>query len=173
MTSDLHLDLQIRDVTRDDHAWIVEVNNAAVPAVSPFTLEQLPGYFAMTAWARIAEWRGVRAGLAFGLLPGRDYDCENYVWFRRRLTDFLYIDRIVVAPEAQGAGVGRLLYADAVRFASGRVQRLVCEVNERPPNPQSMRFHDRWGFCIVGRQSTEGGAKSVALMAKRLSESTV
>lgn len=168
MTSNPHSDLRIRDVTRDDHAWIVAVNNAAVPDVNSLTVHQLPGYFVMTAWARIAERRGVRAGLAFGLLPGQDYDSENYIWFRRRYSDFLYIDRIVVTSEARGAGVGRHLYADAVRFASGRVGRLTCEVNEQPPNPQSMRFHKREGFRIVGRQSTEGGAKSVALMVKSL-----
>jgi predicted GNAT superfamily acetyltransferase len=48
---------------------------------------------------------------------------------------------------------------------------LACEVNERPPNPVSMRFHETLGFSSVGRQTTEGGAKTVVMMTKPLSSS--
>ena len=38
--------------------------------------------------------------------PGLDYASENYRWFSARSSDFLYIDRIVLAPRVQGLGLG-------------------------------------------------------------------
>jgi hypothetical protein len=35
---------------------------------------------------------------------------------------------------------------------------LTCEVNLRPPNEGSLRFHRRLGFREVGRQETPYGA---------------
>ena len=45
---------------------------------------------------------------------------------------------------------------------------LTCEVNVAPPNPVSHAFHAAMGFVEVGRQGTEGGAKTVALLARSL-----
>ena len=45
---------------------------------------------------------------------------------------------------------------------------MTCEVNLKPPNESSMRFHERYGFTQIGSQATEGGQKEVALMAKTL-----
>lgn len=39
------------------------------------------------------------------------------------------------------------------------------EVNVDPPNPGSLRFHDRLGFTEVGRQATKGDTVTVALLA--------
>ena len=106
--------------------------------------------------------------IAFALLmtPGVDYDSENYRYFERRGTDFLYVDRIVVADSARNRGLGAELYRavfDAAR-AEGRVE-VTCEVNVDPPNPGSLRFHGRLGFTEVGRQVTKGGSVAVALLA--------
>jgi len=46
-----------------------------------------------------------------------------------------------------------------------------CEVNLRPENDASISFHSCLGFVEVGRQMTEGGAKEVALLAKKGLES--
>lgn len=48
---------------------------------------------------------------------------------------------------------------------------VTCEVNIRPPNPESLAFHDRQGFVEVGTQETEDGRKTVSLRAKSLLES--
>ena len=50
--------------------------------------------------------------LTVTLPPGRSYGSENYAWFGRKLADFAYVDRIVVAEGRRGRGVGRAAYAD-------------------------------------------------------------
>src|SRR5690606_1174658 len=107
------------------------------------------------------------AGFVIALAPGTDYASENYTWFSARSADFLYVDRIVLAPRLRGLGVGPRLYA-AVEEAA-RVDgatEITCEVNVRPPNPGSLAFHARLGFAEIGRQQTKGGALEVALLAR-------
>ena len=114
-------------------------------------------------WAGVASPDGTTGGLiAFG--PGAAYASPNYRWFDARHADFLYVDRVVVDAACRGAGLGRALYGALRDHASGRTPLLACEVNEQPPNPASMAFHERFGFAAVGRQETEGGTKQVALM---------
>jgi len=45
---------------------------------------------------------------------------------------------------------------------------MTCEVNIRPPNESSMRYHEMHGFVQVATQETEGGLKKVALLEKKL-----
>ena len=42
---------------------------------------------------------------------------------------------------------------------------LCCEVNVRPRNDASLRFHHSIGFREVGQQDTDGGNKTVSLLA--------
>lgn len=102
--------------------------------------------------------------IAFG--PGADYDSVNYRWFADRYADFLYVDRVAVAADHRRRGYARLLYAQLE--ADTDAPWFTCEVNVRPPNEASMRFHTRLGFVEVGQQDTDGGAKRVALLAKDL-----
>ncbi len=64
--------------------------------------------------------------------------------------------------------IGQRLYRDLEDFARPVAPTMTCEVNLRPPNPDSLRFHRQFGFVEVGRQETEGGAKEVVLMEKEL-----
>lgn len=64
----------------------------------------------------------------------------------------------------QGRGVGYALYDDLRRRVGGDTPRIVCEVNIRPLNARSLRFHARFGFQPVGTQDTEHGRKTVQLM---------
>ena len=98
--------------------------------------------------------------------PGLDYASENYRWFSERGDSFVYIDRVVVAEEARGTGIGRALYDAVFERARehGRAE-VDCEVNVRPENPQSLAFHARLGFEKLGEQETKGGAYRVALLA--------
>lgn len=82
----------------------------------------------------------------------------------------MYVDRVAVAADHQGSGIGHVLY-DAVETAT-TAPLLCCEVNLRPRNDASLRFHDRRGFRAVGEQDTDGGAKRVVLLAKALEATT-
>jgi len=74
----------------------------------------------------------------------------------------------VVDPGHHRRGFGASLYEDLARWSRGRTPRLACEVNLRPPNEPSMRFHRGQGFVPVGMQETDGGNKTVSLMVREL-----
>lgn len=166
-----HVSSPIRAVTSADLPEILDLNNAAVPAVNALEAPDLD-WFASVAHSFLVypAADGSVAGFMIGLDgPGLAYDSLNYAWFSARYEQFVYVDRIVVAAAGRGAGVGRSLY-DAFG-ARGREQghdTLLAEVNVRPRNEGSLRFHERYGFRSVGEQDTDGGAKRVSLLEKRL-----
>jgi len=161
-----------RELTPADLPRLVELNNHNVPAVSPSDLDGMAALLAETdtTIAVVAETDpSVVLGFALLFRAGADYASENYRWFEARGSDFFYVDRIVVADDAQNAGVGRALYAAIFDAARERgLSEVTCEVNVEPPNPGSMRFHARLGFVEVGRQSTKNGRAVVAMLAATL-----
>jgi predicted GNAT superfamily acetyltransferase len=99
-----------------------------------------------------------------------DYDSPNFLWLRARFDRFVYVDRIVVAPAARGRGHARRLYDELFEKAqSTGHNRVVCEVNTRPPNPGSDAFHAALGFVEIGAASIHGGAKTVRYLERRMS----
>jgi predicted GNAT superfamily acetyltransferase len=163
----------IRELVPSDLARLVELNNHNVPAVSPSDLDGMAALLEATdftvAVVDEADPERVR-GFALLFRAGADYASENYRWFAARSSDFFYVDRIVVADDAQNAGVGRALYAAIIDAARERgLTEVTCEVNVDPPNPGSMRFHGRLGFAEVGRQSTKNDTIVVAMLAAPVS----
>lgn len=164
---------RLRDARPGDLDRVAALNAAAVPHVNGVPRELFERFRREAAYFRVAdrggddEGIGGIAGFLVALDPDTDYDSPNFLWFRERHESFLYIDRIVVDAAARGLGLGTLFYRDLEREARERgVPRLTCEVNLRPPNAGSLRFHERFGFERVGRQETEGGVKEVALMVR-------
>jgi predicted GNAT superfamily acetyltransferase len=158
--------VDIRPYTPADLAALVAINDGAHPAVPITPPDELAALFALSRLALVVD-DGRPAGFVIALGPGVAYESENYTWFSARSADFLYVDRIVLAPRCQGQGIGPRLYAaveDAAR-ADGATE-ITCEVNLRPPNPGSLAFHARLGFAEVGRQQTKGGSTEVALLAR-------
>lgn len=152
---------------------LLRMNNAAVPAVNELTGDQLRELIetATAAIAVVATDSPAEAlGFILAFAPGAAYESENYRWFEARGTDFLYVDRIIVAEGARNRGLGPLLY-DAVYTAAraAHAQEITCEVNVEPPNPGSLAFHERLGFERVGTLSTKADTVVVALLAANLS----
>lgn len=160
---------------------IVNLNEAALPAVN-----SVPGEF-FADWLERARRGGSQdplflavdlgagtdgagstdcslLGFVLALPPGCRYESINYRWFSERYARFLYVDRIVVAADQRGLGLGGTLYDGVVAEVRRRaLDRICCEVNLKPRNEGSLRFHSRYGFREVGRQPTEGGMKEVSL----------
>lgn len=158
--------VELRPYADSDLTALVAINDAAHPAVPITPAEEFAALVALSRLTLVVD-DGEPAGFVIALPPGRDYASENYAWFSARSSDFLYVDRIVLAARLQGQGVGPRLYAavQEVARADGATE-VTCEVNVRPPNPGSLAFHARIGFTEVGRQSTKGGTVEVALLAK-------
>ena len=95
------------------------------------------------------------------------YDSLNFLWFRSRYARFVYVDRVVTAPEARGRGWARTLYARLIKRAiAANYERIVCEVNVDPPNPGSEALHRSLGFVPVGDARLPTGNTVVYLELK-------
>ncbi|WP_316203434.1 GNAT family N-acetyltransferase [Bradyrhizobium sp. SZCCHNS3051] len=145
---------------------LLALNNAHASELSwltPETLMQLLD----RAWL---AWRIGRAdALMIALDHAAVYDNPNHRWFRARYDRFVYVDRIVVASAARGRGLARQLYEELIREATAAGHdRIVCEVNLDPPNPQSDAFHAALGFAPLATAGIHGGAKTVRYMARSL-----
>jgi len=98
-----------------------------------------------------------------------DYDSPNFLWFLARYVRFVYVDRIVVRPAARGRGLARRLYQDLfAEAARAGHERVVCEVNQEPPNAASDAFHAALGFAEVGNATIHDGRKTVRYLARPL-----
>lgn len=161
-----------RAIREGDFEPLFALNEAAVPHVNSLSVDALRDLVAMAAAARVAcDDQGRVLGAVLAFVPGAAYDSANYRWFSARFEDFVYIDRVMVAPEARGGGVATSLYRTIETVARDRrAPRIVCEVNLRPANEGSLRFHANRGFREVGRQETEGGSKLVSLLEKSLTQ---
>ena len=158
----------IRTWNETDLPSLQALNAAAVPAVNGLSAPALSDLLAAAIVAPVVVDASDRpVGFAICLPEGLNYASDNYRWFSAMYPEFAYIDRAVVAAEQRGLGLGGRLY-DAVEAAVSGRTRLTCEVNLDPPNPGSLRFHQGRGFTEVGRQTTEGGAKQVILLAKQV-----
>lgn len=165
--------VSIRAMGDQDHAAVVALNNANVPAVGPLDGESLVSLLAMASHAGVADVDGHLAGCFIVLPPGQPYASLNYRWFASRMVDFAYLDRIMVEPRWRRHGVGRACYQWLFDALRGTADLLCCEVNIRPLNQGSLDFHHALGFNEVGQQDTDAGAKRVALLARQVNRDVV
>ncbi len=162
--------MQIRAAERADYAAVLAMNEGALPHVSSLTESEFSVLAGQCFYFGVACVDGAVAGFLMALRPGENYQSLNYRWFCERYENFVYIDRIVVAPQFNGLGIGRALYADVEQAAllsgeAGVAPILTCEVNLEPPNPGSAAFHKKLGFAEVGQLVADEG-KLVSLMVK-------
>jgi predicted GNAT superfamily acetyltransferase len=150
-----HDRIGLTTITAADEDAILELNNAHEIELSRLDAARLRHLLGAAYHARMAP-QGVAFLIAFA--PDADYDGVHFSWFRDRLKDFVYVDRVVVAHEARGRGIARALYADLFQRAlSDGHSMICCEVNLDPPNPASDAFHASLGFHEIGRASMPNG----------------
>lgn len=160
--------VRVRDAVAADHAAILALNNSAVPHVNALSMEEFAWLSGHANFFRLVEDDGGLLGFAIVLPSGLDYWSDNYKWFAARFDRFLYLDRVVVAERGRRQGVGRALYEALFAFGSDAWPRVTLEVNLRPPNPDSERFHERLNFTTLGVREYDGGASAVLMMVRDL-----
>ena len=146
---------------------ILDLNNEH--AVETSLLDR-PAAERLLAMCFYAKGIGLGArGFLLALDQDAAYDNQNFHWFRDRFERFVYIDRIIVAQDARGQGMARLMYEDlfASAKAAGQV-RVVCEVNIDPPNEGSLAFHRSMGFVALADVVLKDGSKHVRYLVKEL-----
>lgn len=159
----------IRACRPEDLPALHAINAASTPGVSEESLDSLAACFTAGACHVAVDEAGAPLGFINLLAPGvTGYPSPNYAWFEARGGEYVYVDRIALAPAARGRGLGRRLYAHAFQLYAGRRKEIVCEVNTTPPNPGSLRFHASLGFEEVGRAAHRPGVYEVAFLARPL-----
>lgn len=160
--------MKIRETTVDDLPAALALNNDSIPELNELDAPEIERLLGMAAAAFTAEVDGAFAGFCITFPPGVDYGSLNYGWFSRNYDDFVYLDRIAVDPAYRRLGIGRAFYDRVIERFTGVFPHLLCEVNVRPRNEPSLLFHHSIGFREVGQQETDGGNKTVSLLALRL-----
>ncbi len=147
-------------------ASLLALNNAHAQELSWLAPERLAH---LVGQAFLARRIGDLDAFVLAMDESADYDSPNFQWFRARYPRFVYVDRIVVAASARGRGYARQLYDDLFAHAlrAGH-ERVVCEVNSRPPNPGSDAFHAALGFIEVA-----GSVRSGRIRGKRETSAVV
>lgn len=158
----------IRAYTPADLARLHVINEASTPNVSTETEASLAACFATGMCLVAVDAADTPLGFLSLVEPGADYPSQNYAWFEARGGDYAYVDRIALAPETRGQGLGPKLYTRAFEHFAGKRETMVCEINTVPPNLGSKRFHERLGFHVVGHAAHDPGVYEVAFLERRL-----
>jgi hypothetical protein len=145
---------------------LLALNSAHAQALSWLDSDRLRY---LVAEAFIAGRVGGVDGLLIAFDQNADYDSPNFLLFQSRFSRFVYVDRVAVAPAARGRGLARRLCLELFSKAALRGRdKIVCEINLTPPNPESDALHAALGFLEIGSGSIHGGQKTVRYMAHRL-----
>ena len=158
-------DIIIRELRLGDLDVVWSINHENVPAVGEETREDLAKIHEQSTIALVAEVSNQVVGFCMVLLPGAEYGSPNYEFFCERLDDFIYLDRVAVTENFQGKGIGAALYREVELRSSA--EWFALEVNTKPRNEGSLRFHSREGFVQMEELETRPG-KMVSLMVKKL-----
>lgn len=157
--------MNIRPLSDADFEWVLALSARHERETGKLDAEKLA---AMRSGSYQCVVIGDQGGYLITFDQGGAYDSPNFVWFKDRYPRFVYVDRIVVDPDARKAGYARALYEHLFACARADDQTIVgCEVNSDPPNPASDAFHGRMGFKAVG-QALLGNGKTVRYMTRDL-----
>ncbi len=159
--------LIIRDVREHELDQVLALNNSAGSSILPMDAHKLRHFFDVAGYFRVAEIDGHLAGFLIALAAHAIYDSPNYLWFKARYADFVYIDRIVIASSYRRHGLGRIFYADVQSYSELRSPLLACEIFLEPRDDASVLFHGTYGFREMGQQTILDGRR-VGLLLKEL-----
>jgi predicted GNAT superfamily acetyltransferase len=160
--------LAIRDVREHDLDAVLALNNEAGTGILATDLDRLRRLYEIAHYFRVAEEDDRILGFLIAMRQDADYASPNFRWFQAHYESFVYIDRIVIASQSRGHGLGRIFYCDVQSYAEVRVPLLTCEVFLEPRNDQTVLFHGTMGFQEVGQQKMGETGPKVSLLAREL-----
>ena len=158
--------MEIRRLVSEDVEAAWQINEHGLPGTGQVSQEELADLLSLCKLPLGVFDGNEMLGFVLCLAPRTRYASRNYAWFNERYQEFLYVDRIAVAIEHRGRGIGTQLYERVIEHAESLQFPVTAEVNLTPPNPGSIRFHERHSFTEVGVFSQ--GVKSVTMMFRPL-----
>ena len=161
----------VRNIETADLTMVLEINNANTPGVSELTFAELETDLDNSLHAlAIDNEQGEVCAFCITFAADAPDAGPNHRWFAERYKSFVYLDRIAIDSNHQNRGLGALLYqyVEQHMLDSAEYSLLCCEVNLEPPNPGSLRFHQRIGFIEVGQSIPEYANYRVSYLSKSL-----
>ena len=154
---------KIDQATKDDLDFILYLNQESVPAVSNSDIEMMDHFLKISEYFKVFKINNELIGFLIALLPGKDYNSVNYKWFHNKYDSFIYVDRIIINKSYQNQGYGTIFYDDLINSTKSKSMDIACEINIKPYNEKSIKFHKKYGFNEVGRKDIDSN-KSVIYM---------
>ena len=133
---------------------IYSINQDNVPEVGSLdSLDQQKKLLSVSSYHSILLEDDELIGFAICFRESRPYWSENYKYFENKLDRFLYVDRIAIRNDYRRQGHAKRMYEDIFDFAGQDGLIVTAEVNTKPANEGSIRFHEYMGFKEVGARS--------------------
>jgi len=142
--------MELRELSLHDVASMWSINEQGLPGTGQVSKQGMADLLAHSSLSLGVFRRQELLGFVICLPPGTNYGSLNYAWFNQRFDAFMYVDRIAVAQQHRDQGIGSMLYEQVMANSDEKGVPVVAEVNSIPPNPGSMRFHERFRFKEVG-----------------------
>lgn len=142
--------MELRELAQHDVASMWSINEQGLPGTGQVSKQEMAHLLNLSTLSLGVFREAELLGFVICLPPQTSYGSLNYAWFNQRFEAFLYVDRIAVAHEHQGQGIGSMLYERVIASSHELAVPVAAEVNLSPPNPGSLRFHERFGFEEIG-----------------------
>lgn len=142
--------MDLRELTQHDVASMWSLNEQGLPGTGQVSKQEMADLLNLSALSLGVFREQELLGFVICLSPGTSYGSLNYAWFNQRFDAFIYVDRIAVAQQHRDQGIGSMLYEQVMANSDEQGVPVAAEVNSIPPNPGSMRFHERFRFKEVG-----------------------
>ena len=157
-------EMQIRFLNKDDSPSLWRINEEGLPGTGKVSEDEIKSLLDYSELSIGAFEGDIMLGFVICLPPRTDYGSLNYAWFNQRYDSFLYVDRIAVSLDHRNQKIGTSLYHEVISLSEQNKVPVAAEVNLTPPNPGSLRFHERNGFAEVGAFSH--GDKTVTMLLR-------
>ena len=102
--------MKIRSANPTDASQIVELNEVFVAVTSSMDAKRFLVLFELCRYCLVADDGERLLGFVIAMRNAAPYDNGNYHWFETRVQNMVYVDRIVLAADARGHGLGHQLY---------------------------------------------------------------
>ena len=160
--------MKIRSANATDASQIAELNEVFVSVTSPMDAKRFLELFELCSYCLVVDVGERLLGFVIAMRNAAPYDNSNYKWFEKRLRNMVYVDRIVLAADARGQGLGHQLYDElsTIALADG-CKVMTAEMDIEPPNTHSLYFHGKHGFVEHGHRVLDSG-KRVSMQCRYL-----
>ncbi|MEC8159056.1 MAG: GNAT family N-acetyltransferase [Pseudomonadota bacterium] len=160
--------MKIRSANPTDASQIALLNEVFVSVTSPMNAQRFLELFDLCSYCLVIDDGERLLGFVIAMRNAAPYDNGNYQWFETRVQNMVYVDRIVLAADARGHGLGHQLYDELSTMAlADGCKVMTAEMDIEPPNTHSLHFHGKRGFVEHGQRLLDGG-KRVSMQCRDL-----